>query len=88
MNDRDDPKPEPNGPWKPDYKAPKGTAARHAEAYRARAGIVGRLLTCICTWPLDEDSATISQHSEFCPVELAAKREDLAKREEINVQDG
>ncbi len=66
MSDRDDPKPAP--------KVPAGTKARHEEAYRARAGIVGRLLSCICTWPLDKEP-TLTEHSEFCPVELAKKRE-------------
>ncbi len=63
---------EKNGPWKPDYSAPRGTAARHAEAYRERAGLVGRLLMCICTYPLDKEP-TRTGHSEFCPAEMAAK---------------
>ena len=66
-----------NGPWKPQYRAPVGARARHKEAYRARAGVVGELLSCICTWPLDK-CPTLTEHSEFCPVELAKQREAKA----------
>ncbi|MDB4997582.1 MAG: hypothetical protein JWM74_5014 [Myxococcaceae bacterium] len=65
---------DPNPPWLPDYKAPKGTRERHAEAYRTRAGMIGTLATCICTWPLDEDATTITGHDRLCPSEGMAQR--------------
>lgn len=59
--------------WQPAYKVPSGTKARHAEAYRVRAGQIGALAMCICTWPLDIEPDTKTGHSKFCPTEMAAK---------------
>lgn len=41
-------------------------SARHAEAYRRRAGMIGALGSCICTWPLDVEP-TPTGHHEACP---------------------
>lgn len=60
--------------WKPDYKAPKGTRERHESAYRMRAGMIGTLAMCICTWPLDVEP-TMSGHSEHCPSDQVARKE-------------
>ena len=58
--------------WKPTYKAERGASALHAQAYRARAGMIGKLGLCICTWPLEVDPATKHGHSKFCPAEMSA----------------
>jgi hypothetical protein len=62
-------------------KAVRGAPARHAEAYRRRAGIVGELLSCICTYPLDVDQLTVSGHDPHCPSEFMAKAR--IEREEV-----
>lgn len=54
------------------------------EAYRARAGVIGIMTSCICTYPVEQE-ATSTGHSEFCPSHLmitaraAAKDAALAK---------
>jgi hypothetical protein len=55
------------------------------EAYRARAGMIGELATCICTYPL-EHFETTSGHHETCAahayhlstVEVARRNPDFA----------
>lgn len=38
-------------------------------AYRARAGVIGIMTSCICTYPVEQE-ATSTGHSEFCPSHL------------------
>lgn len=39
---------------------------RHAEAYRRRAGMIGALMSCVCTWPLDVEPTPTGHHAA-CP---------------------
>lgn len=56
-------------------KRPKSIAQRHLDAYRARAGEVGVLLSCVCCYPL-ERSDTTTAHDAKCPSHamIVAKR--------------
>lgn len=62
-----------NDVWTPKYRAPAGMKARHEHAFRVRAGRIGAMAMCICTWPLDIDPNTTTGHSEFCPTEQSSK---------------
>ncbi len=53
--------------WKPEYEPSRGTKELHAEAYRRRAGMIGTLASCICTWPIEIDDTTASGHAPACP---------------------
>jgi hypothetical protein len=55
-----------------------GTAKRKAEAFRERAGRIGQLTACICTYPLDTFE-TVSGHHEACPSEGVARSMVIAK---------
>jgi hypothetical protein len=60
---------------------PKPALRRHQEAYRARAGLVGELLSCICTYPLDVNPDTASGCDPRCPRERMAKARIEKERE-------
>lgn len=51
---------------------------RHKLAYQQRAGLIGTLQSCICTWPLELETTTKSGHSEFCPAERMFARLPVA----------
>ena len=53
-----------------------GVKQEHEEAYRRRAGMIGALASCICTWPSIIDSSTVTGHSEFCPAHSILTRDD------------
>lgn len=42
---------------------------RHTVAYQQRAGLIGALQSCICTWPLDVEPTTTG-HNEACPAHM------------------
>lgn len=48
----------------------------HSNAYRARAGVIGILQSCICAYPVVQEE-TSSGHSDACPSHLiiAARQE-------------
>ncbi len=77
---RNDPRPAPNPAWKPDYEAPRGTRELHEKAYRERAGMIGWLSMCICTWPLEIEPATLTGHSQFCPTDRSVVNEHARLR--------
>lgn len=58
--------------WKPRYSGAKGARTLHAEAYRARAGMIGLMQACICAWPLVVELDTLTGHSRLCPTDLMA----------------
>lgn len=73
---RDETQAEKNEAHLPDYERDRGTAELHDRAYRARCGIVGRLMSCVCAWP-EVVEPTPSGHHDACP---AARAADLRER--------
>ena len=62
---------------------PKPSRAKHLEAYRRRAGMVGELLSCICTYPMDVDASTVSGHDARCPSD-AMSRARIEREERVD----
>lgn len=60
-------------------KAIRGAAKRHRAAYEKRAGMVGELLSCICTWPLDVDPTTVTGHDPRCPTDGIKQAHDAVE---------